>query len=298
MPRAAKNQNEGPAVRTQFLIFTLFGEYLLPRGGSIWTSDLLTLMELLGVTEQAARSTLSRMTRKGWINPRKEGRRSQYSLTARGRDLLQRGGRRIFEPIITDWDGQWHIVVYSLPEKKRHKRHTLRAQLRWLGFGPLAPGTWISPHNPAAELESIFEELEVGSYVQQFEGAFVGPGINEQLVYRCWDLEGLEVQYRQFIDRFLPQYLACREQFRDAQPLDPADCFVSLFWLTHEFQAFPRKDPNLPLPLLPPDWIGVTARKLFEEYRGLLASRANQFVDDVIAGRVSLRAGAAYAEGD
>lgn len=297
MPRSLKQNSGGPTVRTQFLIFTLFGEYVLPRGGSIWTGHLLYLMDLLGVTEQAVRSTLSRMTRKGWISTRKVGRRSQYSLTSRGSDLLQRGGRRIFEPIITDWDGMWHMVVYSLPEKKRHKRHALRAQLRWLGFGALAPGTWISPHNPTTELDSIFEDLQVGSHVQSFEGSFVGPGINEQLVYRCWDLEGLEVQYRQFIDRFLPPYLTCREEFREDRPLEAADCFVRLFWLTHEFQDFPRKDPNLPLPLLPPDWIGVTARKLFEEYRGLLAGRANQFVDDVIAGRAVPFAPTAFAEG-
>ena len=52
-----------PSIRTQFLVFTLFGEYILPRGGSIWTSSLLSLLERLDVSERAARNTLSRMSR-------------------------------------------------------------------------------------------------------------------------------------------------------------------------------------------------------------------------------------------
>ena len=54
-----------PSVRTQFLIFTLFGEFILPRGGSIWTSSLIRLLDQLGVGERAARLTLSRMASKG-----------------------------------------------------------------------------------------------------------------------------------------------------------------------------------------------------------------------------------------
>jgi phenylacetic acid degradation operon negative regulatory protein len=273
------------------LIFTLFGEYVLERGGTIWTSNLLHLIDVLGVGEQAVRSTLSRMTHKGWIAPQKQGRWSQYSLTSRGCDLLQRGKRRIFEQIITEWDGKWHMIVYSLPENKRHKRHALRTQLRWLGFGRLAPGTWISPHNPSTEIESMLAELEITTHVEHFAGEFLGTVTNKMLVRRCWDLDGLETQYREFIDNFMPQYQECQAQANEQQLLDPADCFVRLFWLTHEFQSFPLKDPNLPIALLPKDWIGFVARKLFEDYHEFLASHANAFVDAVVTGRVILPAG-------
>jgi phenylacetic acid degradation operon negative regulatory protein len=273
------------------LIFTLFGEYVLERGGTIWTANLLQLMDMLGVGEQAVRSTLSRMTRKGWFAPQKQGRRSQYSLTSRGYDLLQRGKRRIFEQIVTEWDGKWHMIVYSLPEKKRHKRHALRTQLRWLGFGRLAPGTWISPHDPSTEIEDVLAGLKIAPYVEHFAGEFLGTTANERLIYRCWNLEGLETQYRAFIDCFMPQFQKCQAQANERQPMDPADCFVRLFWLTHEFQSFPLKDPNLPVALLPHDWIGFAARKLFEDYHEFLASHARAFVDDVVTGQVILPAG-------
>jgi phenylacetic acid degradation operon negative regulatory protein len=285
-----------PTIRTQFLIFTLFGEYVLERGGSIWTSDLLYLMEMLDVGEQATRSILSRMTRKDWIVPHKQGRHSQYSLTSRGRDLLQRGKRRIFEPIITEWDGKWQMIVYSLPENKRHQRHALRTQLRWLGFGCLAPGIWISSHDPSVEIKDILTELEIAPHVQHFAGEFLGTTSNESLVYRCWDLEGLETQYRDFIEHFMPAYQACQMQIIENRPPDPAECFVRLFWLTYEFQSFPLKDPNLPTSLLPDNWIGFSARKLFESYHTFLAHHANAFVDDVIAGRQKIHPSQVHGE--
>ncbi len=273
---------EQPPVRTQFLIFTLFGDYVMDRGGKIWTSSLLRLMELLGVSERAVRSTLSRMTRKGWILPQKYGRLSQYTISARGRALLEGGQRRIFEPPVTDWDGQWHLVVYSLPEKKRRGRHTLRKQLTWLGFGHLAPGTWISPLNRRDELKPFFAELDVESYVDLFSGLYMGPASPQELIHRCWDLKGLEAQYQDFIARFEKEYLESRSLEANGRSLDMETCFIRRFWLTHEFQSFTLKDPNLPIRLLPAGWIGIRARRLLDDYRQLLGNYAHKFVDSVM----------------
>lgn len=271
---------ERPSVRTQFLIFTLFGEFILARGGSIWTSDLLSLLHHLDVGEHAARITLSRMTRKGWLATRKEGRRSQYSLTPRGWSLLVQGEKRIFEPPLKEWDGMWHIVVFSLPEKKRSLRHAFRAQLPWLGFGQLAPNTWVSPHNRKTEITALGSELGIQDHIEIFSGIHTGPSEDQELVQRCWDLPNLTTQYKKFLAKFEKEYLACKNNGSHALPLD--DCFVRRFWLIHHYQNFPRIDPNLPAALLPPDWIGFKSRQLFDDYRGILESPANQFVDEVL----------------
>jgi DNA-binding transcriptional regulator PaaX len=57
--------------------------------------------------------------------------------------------------------------------------------------------------------------------------------------------------------------------------------------VTQDFQSFPRKDPNLPTTLLPPDWIGFAARQLFDDYRQLLDTYSNEFVDAVVKGEIS-----------
>lgn len=274
--------SENLPVRTQFLFFTLFGDYVLHLGGKIWTSSIVQLMGVLGVSERAVRSTLSRMTRKGWIKPKKFGRRSQYALTSRGRALLESGQRRIFEPSLTDWDNTWHILVYSLPEKKRRTRHVLRKQLTWLGFGRLAPGTWISPHGRRAELRSMFKELEIENFVELFSGVHYGPSTAKELIQRCWDLTELENQYKDFVTRYQPIYEKHRQQIENNQCPAAAECFTKRFWLTHEFQSMPLKDPNLPAVLLQPDWIGFIARNLVDEYRKLLKPFAFQYVREAM----------------
>lgn len=282
MASSLNSGNNHSSVRTQFLVFTVLGEYILDRGGAIWTRDLLYLMDLLGISERAVRTVLSRMTRRGWVVSAKHGRHSRYSLTNRGRDLLERGKRRIFEPIATHWDGQWHMVIYSLPESNRYERHALRTQLSWLGFGLLAPGTWISPHNQLSELDHTFSKLDIETYVQRFSGSFAGPASDQELVDRCWNLEGLEAQYQLFVDRFLPEYDEFQKKCAAGSDLSPVEWFTRLCWLTYEFQSFPLKDPNLPIVLLPSDWAGVKAYRLFEDYHRLLVERANSFVQSVI----------------
>lgn len=272
-------------VRTQFVFFTLLGDYILPLGGKIWTGDMLHLMNLLDISERAVRSTLSRMTRKGWISPKKHGRRSQYTITPRGRALLESGYARIFEPNFKDWDQTWHLVVYSLPEKNRKIRHELRKQLIWLGFGRLEAGTWISPHNRQAELKNLFSELRIEAFVEQFSGAHLGPSSGLELAKRCWDLQELETDYQDFVTRYAQKYEHYLSRFNENQCPEPEDFFIQRFWITHEFQALPLKDPNLPTELLPQDWIGSTARDLVMDYRKLLGPSANQFVRDVMNGK-------------
>jgi phenylacetic acid degradation operon negative regulatory protein len=274
-----------PSIRTQFLVFTLFGEYILPRGGSIWTSSLLSLLERLDVSERAARNTLSRMSRKGWLVARKEGRRSQYSLTPRGWSLLVQGEKRIFEPPFKEWDGMWHIVVFSLPEKKRSLRHAFRTRLPWYGFGQLAPNMWISPHNRKTEILALCSELGIQNHVEMFSGIHTGPSEDQELVRRCWDLPNLATQYKKFIVKFEKEYLAFKDNGARAQA--PDDCFVRRFWLMQHFESFPRIDPNLPGALLPPDWIGFKARKLFDDYHSLLEKPANEFVDAMLNGGIT-----------
>jgi len=270
-----------PTSSTQFYLFNLFADYIVPRGGGIWTNDLLYLLSLLGVSERAARTTLSRMKKKGWFVTRRLGRQSQYVITERGKAILAEGDKRIFEEPLTDWDGQWHLVVYSLPEAKRNLRNEFRKKLFWFGFGNLAPGTWISSHDRYDELMSAVDALGIHDYVTLFS---VGTAANMDIVDQCWDIPALEAEYQAFVSRYQPQ----QERFTaalnssDGDFPSPQHCFVRRFWLTYDFQRFPRRDPNLPLTLLPEGWIGVTARRILMGYRQLLYEGMKSFMDDVV----------------
>lgn len=268
------------ALRSQFIVFVLFGDVIIPRGGRVWTGSLLQLLQVLGVGERAARSTLSRMKRKGWLHSQRDGRRSSYTMTPRGERLMAEGGQRIYEHRGWSWDGRWCLVAYSLPESKRRLRRALRRRLAWLGFGSLAPGTWISAHNRKAEVHEMLRDLGAEDHVQLFTGLRLSLGNDRDLVEQVWDLKRLFRQYAAFLRRWEPEFE--RRSRAGATALSPADCFVQGFWLSHDYSAFPRVDPNLPVELLPEGWPGMKAERLFEDYRLLLAGQAERFVESAM----------------
>lgn len=267
-----------PSRSTQFFIFNLFADYVLPRGGRVWTNDLLYLLALLGVNERAARTTLSRMKQQGWFETEKDGRQTQYLITERGRAILEEGDKRIFEEPLTDWNGRWQMVVYSLPEERRKERHELRQKLTWFGFGALAPGTWVSPHERQNEMTAVAAALGITECVTIFSAA---ADDNQSIIQKCWPLEALAADYQIFLNRHQHDY----EAYCDGWLTPSAeDCFVRRFWLTYNFQRFPLKDPNLPVELLPSDWPGTTARHIFKEYRVMLSAGMGDFMDEVVSG--------------
>jgi len=272
-----------PSVRTQFLIFTLFGEYVLPRGGSAWTSGLLALLQLLEVSERAARSTLSRMSQKGWLSSVRVGRNSLYSLTPRGMRLVKEGEVRIFEPRRTTWDGLWHMLVYSIPEGRRRSRGKLRERLGWLGYGRLAPGTLISPNDRREEVQAQLEDLGLMSFAQYFSGMRLHFAGSQEIVGGCWDLDGLNEDYARFLKVYEPTFHGVQRDNHRGRPKTPAECFVLRFWLTLEYSQFPRRDPNLPPVLQPPGWLGTRASQMFQEFHQLLKQPSERFVSEVLS---------------
>src|SRR4051794_34485288 len=115
------------------MMFTLFGDYIMKRGGEIWVGSLIQIAAEFGLSQQAVRSALSRMSQKGWLKVRRIGNRSYYGPTARTRRVLEEGERRIFVRTSGTWDRRWQVLVYSIPERKRDVRAELRKQLAWLG---------------------------------------------------------------------------------------------------------------------------------------------------------------------
>lgn len=257
-----------------FHVFNLFADYFELYGdGSAWTQDILYLLSLLGQTEQAVRSTLLRMKRKGWLDVERSGRRSRYRLSEAGRAITMQGDKRIFEPAAGAWNQTWQLVIYSLPEEKRALRTELRKKLVWFGFGNLVSGTWITPHNRRAEMADVIEKLGVTRYVSMFEAQRIEAMSDSDIVNKCWDLAGLEAQYAAFVTRWQPRLAAF-----DRGQLDSAESrFKERFQLTFDFQPFPRIDPNLPITLLPPVWSGHQARQVFSHYRLYLSQGLPQF---------------------
>lgn len=274
--------------RPQDLVFTLFGDFLLHRPGPVWVGSLIALLEPLGLSATNVRTVLSRMAKKGWLESERHGRRSYYSLTGRGRRLLEEGETRIYRPRDqADWDGHWTLVAYSIPEERRAQRDRLRVRLEWLGFGSLGNGLWISPHDVAARVEEVARDLEVASDLEVFRGDHVGRSPSSQLVRHCWDLASLNAEYEEFIDRHLDDCVVLKD---GVDSIEPREAYVRRFNLVHEFREFPLRDPFLPRALQSEGWAGECALSLFNYYRGLLAEPADRFVEPLVETPAAVRA--------
>jgi phenylacetic acid degradation operon negative regulatory protein len=262
-------------------MLTLYGDYVLNRGGEIGIGSLVTLLGNFGLSEQGIRSAVSRMCRSGLLKVRRTKRKSFYSLTADGHNLLTEGAQRIFQRKNSRWDGNWNIVTYSIPESLRQARDRLRLELGLMGYGPLSEATWISPYDLTREVKSLLARLNIEEYVHIFSARHQGGTDPAELVSRCWDLGKIHRMYADFLAAYRPKLEEHRKRVEAGETIEPSECFVARFNLIHEYRKLPFYDPDLPLELLPDNWLRPQAAVLFDEYHGLLTEKANEYFDSV-----------------
>lgn len=267
--------------RSQDAILTLYGDYLLKRGGEIGIGSLIKLLSNLGLSQQAVRSAVSRMCRAGLLKVRRVGRKSYYSLAEDGHQLLTKGAKRIFERKNSHWDGSWNIVTYSIPEQRRQARDRLRLELNWMGYGALTEATWISPYDLTKEVEELGERLQIRDCIQIFQARNQGLTDPKRMVSLGWDLSRIHQKYASFSQKYQPKLDNHLRRRRAGETIEPSECFVERFGLIHEYRKLPFFDPDLPAELLPEDWLRPRAAALFRGYHDLLADKANKYFDSV-----------------
>ncbi len=267
--------------RPREVMLTVYGDYLLSRGGEIGIGSLIKLLETLGLSQQAVRSAVSRMRRAGLLQARQVNRKSYYSLTEDGHNLLTKGAQRIFHRKNTNWDGTWSIVAYSIPEEKREARDTLRIELNWMGYGALVDATWISPYDLTNEVNDLVGRLQIKQYVQIFQAKHHGSTDPKKIVSLGWDLSRIHKKYASFIEKYQPKLEDHLRRLQIGEVVEPSECFAERFYLIHEYRRLPFFDPDLPMELLPKNWLRPTAAALFHQYHDQLADKANEYFDAV-----------------
>ena len=102
--------------------------------------------------------------------------------------MLREGDARIWSrPRAAVGDG-WLVVVFSVPEAERGKRHELRSLLTRLGFGTAAPGVWVAPGTAYDETLAALDRAGLTSYTELFRGDYLGSGPADVRVGEWWDL--------------------------------------------------------------------------------------------------------------
>ncbi|MGM1065514.1 PaaX family transcriptional regulator [Saccharothrix sp. Mg75] len=268
-----------PPARPQSLMLAFLGLYVLDRGTAVYSGGVIDVFSRVGVSEEAVRSTLTRMAARGLLTRQRHGRRVYFGLTDHATEVLRDGRRRVRETGAVDraWDGTWTLVGFSLPDSRRGDRHELRSHLLWAGFGMLQNGLWIA--SGARDAAGIVDRLGLADHVTVFSARHAKPTDSTDLVHRVFDTGSIADRYRAFIARW---------GRADPLPALPDDLARQLVLHT-DWLGLVRRDPHLPAELLDEDWPAIRAEELFHDldarYGDAAASIAADVVDEVPAAR-------------
>jgi phenylacetic acid degradation operon negative regulatory protein len=264
--------------RPQSLVITLLGSYVHPEELTVWSGGLVKLLGEFGFSAGAARVALTRLARRDLLARVREGRLVHYRLTARAVALLEEGDRRIFS-LGRDVRAaeRWTILWHAIPEERRLERGRLARRLRFLGFGSVQDGVWVSPHDREQEVAALLEELRVVGHAAVLLGRPAREVDFEALAARAWDPAELTKRYRAFVSAFR------RYAPFGRNGLDDREAFLVRTRLVHAFRQFPFLDPGLPDDLVPTDGQRARAVELFHVLYGSLAEPAHRHFDATTA---------------
>ena len=276
--QAASSTTSRDAARPRELILTFYGLYREVVRGWISIAHLIRLMAEVDVDAPAVRSAVSRLKRRGLIEARAVAGAAGYSLSPAGQQLLAEGDPRIFGRPPAQLSDGWVLAVFSVPESERGPRHVLRSRLDQLGFGSAASGVWIAPQQLAEEARHRIGTLGLTGYVELFEGARMPLAQLRATVGQWWDLAGLAEGYDGFCAAHEP---VMRRWSRERRPGDAA-AFADYMRVVDSWRKIVYRDPRLPAELLPADWVGNRAERIFFGLHAALRGAAEKHVISVL----------------
>lgn len=256
------------------LITTLYGLYARAEHDWLSVASLVRLMEDLGVDAAAVRSSVSRLKKRDVLRSMRYDGRAGYALSPATVEVLREGDDRIWSrPRATVEDG-WLVVVFSVPESEREKRHALRSQLTRLGFGSAAPGVWVAPGTMYDEVVHALDRLGLTAYTEFFRGDYLGAGDVAVRMAQWWDLDQMARLYDEFVED--------HAHLRTREVPSPAEAFRAYVPMLTAWRRLPYLDPGLPLEHLPADWAGLAAGALFGDLDELLREAAGVHARSVL----------------
>jgi phenylacetic acid degradation operon negative regulatory protein len=270
-----ENEDEHTAVtsvRPQSLMLSFLGMYVLDRDVAVYSGSIIDVLARLGVSEDAVRSTLSRMARRDLLTRYRRGRKAYFGLTERAIPVLRDGRRRVRDTsaVNGDWDGTWTVVAFSLPNDRVSTRHDLRSRLAWAGFASLQAGLWIAPGTK--DIATALAPLELGDHVTTLQARPTGLTDSADLIRRAFDTDGIAARYRAFLDEWdtgAPTTVAG----------DDLACRILLH--TDWLQAI-RWDPQLPAEHLPERWPAIRAERVFHRLDHKIAPGAARLAEALL----------------
>jgi phenylacetic acid degradation operon negative regulatory protein len=255
--------------RTGSLIVTIFGDAVVPRGGSVWLGTLSAILRAMHVGDGVVRTAVSRLAADGWLEREKVGRNSFYRLAGKGRATFAAATERIYGAAPHPWTGSLRLAVLDA----NGDRAALRATLTEAGWGTLAPTVVVAPETgDGAGLAAL-----AGTDLSQVLTLSASGDVVtfRRLAALAWPLDDVAERYRRVVTAMAPIAAAL-----DAgTPFSDLDALIARILLVHEYRRAILRDPLLPAELCPDGWPAAEARALAASVYRRLVPASERWLD-------------------
>ena len=237
----ATRLNNGQPPRVWSLLVTVFGELAQDQAAQLSGETLRQFMEIVGIKPEATRVALHRLRKDGWLDSQKDGRKSNYFLTKKGRDESIKASPRIYSETALA-DKAW-LVMQNVGEPVGEQKE---------------PGVWITGHTRLTGIQPVEGEALVVELNQA--------DLHDWMRARLCDASLLEQS------RALANTLKDLDDWLTREPkLDDFHREVLRVLVVHSWRKIALKAPRLPDNLFLEPWAGPDCRRLVAEIRKRLS---------------------------
>jgi phenylacetic acid degradation operon negative regulatory protein len=258
-----------PSTHVNGLMHDICMWFVYERGNWLSTATWVSLFDVLDVPSANVRTALHRMTKAGYLDRSQRDSRPGYAMSQTYIEYFMRSAGGFTE--VEESHDRWALVTFNVPEGQRADRHAIRSMLRRNGFAPLGNAVWIAAAARLSDIQFLLEASGLSEYVYIFDAHYRGFVDSLELVHRCWDLDAIGTDYRDFI--------------RDArvrlehQPTAGPQAFADLVVTSNRWRQISTNDPVLPLDALPPAWPRAEAKDVRRELIERFLGPAREYVD-------------------
>jgi len=107
------------------------------------------------------------LKKKGYIKIKNLGAKKGVILTEKGSEKVLKTKLKIEEKKRRP-DGKWIMLIFDIPERKRHLRDFLRSVIYFLGYKMLQRSVWICPYDVLKKTEVVLRKYSLDRYVKIF----------------------------------------------------------------------------------------------------------------------------------
>ncbi len=211
--------------RVLSLVVTIFGDAALPRGGQIAMTDLTAITGMIGVSDGALRTGMSRLAAEGWVEREKIGRNSIYRLSNQARR-----------------DSEWAAGIIYAADPVSHRDWIVSIDQQSVddGAGTISKSVRILPVDQRAE------EVAKGRFVL----------LGDPLHTPAWvkDEVAPPALYNQF--RELMTALTAPDLIRHVGALSALEGLTARILIAHFWRRLILRHPFLPESFVSADWPG------------------------------------------